>query len=61
MPLDPAVLEREFPEFEFIPERGKIREFALALGLDCRDAVLLQLSEISGFELCHGRTAAIDR
>ncbi|MEE9273758.1 MAG: MaoC family dehydratase N-terminal domain-containing protein [bacterium] len=33
MPLDPAVLEREFPEFEFLVERGKIREYALALGL----------------------------
>ncbi len=34
MPLDPTVLEREFPEFEFNVERGKIREFALALGLE---------------------------
>jgi acyl dehydratase len=33
MPLDAAVLQREFPEFEFRVERGKIREYALALGL----------------------------
>jgi hydroxyacyl-ACP dehydratase HTD2-like protein with hotdog domain len=33
MPLDPAVLENEFTEFEFAVERGKIREFAIALGL----------------------------
>ena len=34
MPLDPAVLAREFDEFELVVERGKIREFALALGLE---------------------------
>ncbi len=33
MPLDAAVLQREFPPFEFRVERGKIREYALALGL----------------------------
>ena len=33
MPLDPAVLEREFDEFELVVERSKIREFAVALGL----------------------------
>lgn len=33
MPLDPAVLERKFIEFEFPIERGKIREYAMALGL----------------------------
>ena len=33
MPLDPAVLKREFPEFELRVERGKIREYALVLGL----------------------------
>lgn len=34
MPLDPAVLEREFPEFVIEVERGKIREFALVLGFN---------------------------
>ncbi len=34
MPLDPAVLDREFSEFEFTVERGKIREYAMALGLE---------------------------
>ena len=33
MPLDPAVLEREFPEFELMVERGKIREYAAVLRL----------------------------
>lgn len=33
MPLDASVLERKFPEFAFEVERGKIREYALALGL----------------------------
>jgi peroxisomal enoyl-CoA hydratase 2 len=33
VPLDPAVLQRQFPDFEFRLERGKIREYALALGL----------------------------
>ena len=33
MPLDKSVLERTFPEFEFRVERGKIREYALVLGL----------------------------
>ncbi len=33
MPLDPAVMERAFDEFELVVERGKIREFALVLGL----------------------------
>ena len=41
MPLDPAVLEREFDEFELVVERGKIRELALALGL--QDPVHLDL------------------
>ena len=33
MPLDPAVLDREFAEFEFIVERGRVREYAQTLGL----------------------------
>ncbi|MBT4095504.1 MAG: MaoC family dehydratase, partial [Nitrospinaceae bacterium] len=32
MPLDPAVLKREFPEFEIEVDRSKIREFAMVLG-----------------------------
>ncbi len=34
MPLDAAVLEREFPEFLIEVERSKIREFALVLGFN---------------------------
>lgn len=37
MPLDPAVLKRDFPEFELRVERGKVREYAIVLGL--RDPV----------------------
>ncbi|MDA0999180.1 MAG: MaoC family dehydratase N-terminal domain-containing protein [bacterium] len=33
MPLDPAVLKREFSEFTLEVERSKIREFAIVLGL----------------------------
>jgi acyl dehydratase len=50
MTLDPAVLEREFPEFSFEVERGKIREFALALGLEDPVHSDVDAARAAGFE-----------
>jgi acyl dehydratase len=50
MPLDPDVLKREFPEFELTAERGKIREFALALGLEDPVHFDLDAARAAGFE-----------
>ena len=50
MPLDPAVLKREFPEFEFHVERGKIREFAMALGLDDPVHLDVEAARAAGYD-----------
>jgi acyl dehydratase len=50
MPLDPAVLDREFDEFELVVERGKIREFALALGLQDPVHVDLEAARAAGYD-----------
>ena len=49
MPLDPAVLNREFAKFEFVVERGKIREFALALGLSDPVQVDVEAARAAGY------------
>lgn len=49
MPLDKSVLERTFPEFEFRVERGKIREYALALGLTDPVHTDLEAAKAAGF------------
>jgi acyl dehydratase len=50
MPLDPAVLQREFPAFEFLVERGKIREYALALGLTDPVHTDVEAARAAGFD-----------
>jgi acyl dehydratase len=50
MPLDPAVLQREFPAFEFRVERGKIREYALALGLTDPVHTEVEAAHAAGFD-----------
>ena len=50
MPLDKSVLERTFPEFEFRVERGKIREYALVLGLTDPVHMDLEAARASGFD-----------
>jgi acyl dehydratase len=50
MPLDPAVLQHEFPAFEFRVERGKIREYALALGLTDPIHTDVEAARAAGFD-----------
>jgi acyl dehydratase len=50
MPLDPVVLQREFPAFEFLVERGKIREYALALGLTDPVHTDVEAARAAGFD-----------
>lgn len=50
MPLDKSVLERTFPEFEFRVERGKIREYALVLGLTDPVHTEVEAARAAGFD-----------
>lgn len=50
MPLDLAVLEREFPEFTLEVERSKIREFAIALGLEDPVHTDLDAARAAGYD-----------
>ena len=50
MPLDKSVLESTFPEFEFRVERGKIREYALVLGLTDPVHTDLEAARAAGFD-----------
>ena len=50
MPLNKSVLERTFPEFEFRVERGKIREYALVLGLTDPVHTDVEAARAAGFD-----------
>ncbi|MBT3350043.1 MAG: MaoC family dehydratase [Nitrospinaceae bacterium] len=49
MPLDPAVLKREFPEFEIEVDRSKIREFAMVLGYNDPVHTNVEAAQAAGY------------
>ena len=49
MPFDKSVIDRDFKEFEFVVETGKIREYAKALGLGDPVYTVVEAAKEAGY------------